>query len=120
MIYRQAFKITGVTNKITPADPIISTEVEKKRLLYIKAILNGQADNFIQVYHETSLVSEIPDRLIDVENDTWNTNLAKPGARVNEIEIGFDIPTGQKVQVALKCGATNKDLYGYYAYELIT
>jgi len=120
MIYRQPFKITGVANKITEGDPIVSTPAEKKRLLYIKAILNGQADNLLQFYHENTVVAEIYDRLIDVENDTWNTNLAKPGVRENEWEIGFEIPIGEKFQVAIKCGSTNKDVYGYYAYELIT
>jgi len=120
MVYRQRFKITGVANKITPADPIISTEAEKKRLLYIKLILSGIADNDIQFYHENTVVSEIPDRLIDYEALSDVANQAKPGARLNEFEVGFDIPTGQKYQAAIKCGATAKDVYGYYAYELIT
>jgi len=119
MIYRQAFKITGVSNKITPADAIVSTTAEKKRLLYIKLLLSGQADNYILFYHENTQVSEIPDRLIDVEVDTYNTNLAKPGARENEFEVNFEIPVGEKYLAAIKCGATAKDVYGYYAYELI-
>jgi len=119
MIYRQPFKITGVENKITPADPIISTPTEKKRLLYVKAILNGQADNILQFYHENTVVGEVYDRLIDIEVDTWNTNYSKPGVRENEFEIGFEIPVGEKFLVAIKCGATKKDVYGYYAYELI-
>jgi len=119
MIYRQAFKITGVANKITPADAIVSTTAEKKRLLYVKAILNGLADNVLQFYHENTVVGEVYDRLIDMEFDTWNTNYAKPGVRENEFEIGFDIPVGEKFLAAIKCGATAKDVYGYYAYELI-
>jgi hypothetical protein len=119
MVFRQRFKITGVENKITPADPITSTEAEKKRLLYIKLILSGIADNDIQIYHENTVVSEIPDRLLDYENLADVANQAKPGARVNELEVGFDIPVGHKVLAAIKCGATKKDVYGYYAYELI-
>jgi len=58
--------------------------------------------------------------LIDVEADTYNTNLAKPGARINEIEVGLDIPAGETFKVAIKCGATPKNVHGYYAYELIS
>jgi len=119
MVLTQLFRLTGVANDIQYDDGLKSTEKEKKRLLYIRFLLNGQADNDVQGYHERTKVFDIPDRLIDVEADAFNTNLAKPGARINDHEVALDIPVGEVFKVAIKCGATAKNLHGFYAYELI-
>lgn len=118
MILTQYFKITGVANAITYDDGLKSTDTEKKILHSVRLLLNGQADNQVQIYHERSKLQDWPDRLIDVEVDAFSTNTAKPGARVNELEVGFDIPLGESVKMAIKCGATAKDVYGAYIYEL--
>jgi len=120
MIFRQPFKVTGVANKSTPDTGLKSTEAEKKRLLSIWVVVSGQADNFIQGYHERAKMFEIPDRLIDVETDAFDYNKAKGANRINEIEVGFDIPAGQAFSIAIQCGATAKDLHGCYNYEIIT
>jgi hypothetical protein len=120
MILTQLFRITGEANNIIYDDGLKSTEKEKKRLLSIRLLLNGQADNDIQGYYERTKVFDIPDRLIDVEADTFDTDYAKPGARINEIEVGLEIPVGEVFKVAIKCGATAKDVHGFYAYELIS
>jgi len=120
MVYTQLFRVTGVANTIAYDDGLKSTEVEKKRLLTVRLLLNGQADNDIQGYYEREKIFDIPDRLLDVEADAFNTNLAKPGARINDVEVGFDIPVGQAFKVAIKCGATAKNLHGCYVYEKIS
>jgi hypothetical protein len=120
MIYRQYFRITGEANRIVYDSGLTSTPTEKKRLLSINVVLNGQADNQLQGYHEKAKVFDIPDRLIDVEADAFNTNLAKPGARLNEIEVGLEIPIGEVFRAALLSGATSKNVFGCYNYELIS
>ena len=119
MIFRQYFKLPGAINDIKYDSGLTSTATEKKRLLSLSLLLNGQADNQLQGYHEKAKVFDIPDRLIDVEIDAFTTNVAKPGARINEVEVGLDIPVGEVFKVAIKCGATAKDVYGCYNYELI-
>jgi len=119
MILIQLFRITAVANKITYDDGLKSTETEKKRLLTVHLLVNGYADNDIQGYHERAKVFDIPDRLIDMEADAYNTNYAKPGARINEIEVGLEIPVGEVFKVAIKCGATEKNVHGFYKYELM-
>lgn len=118
MILTQRFKITGVANTITYDDGLKSTSTEKKKLHSVQLVLNGQADNDVQLYHERTKIQDWPDRLIDVEVDAFTTNLAKPGARMNDLEVEFDVPVGEAVKVAIKCGATAKDVYGCYVYEL--
>lgn len=118
MLFSQYFKITGVANAITYEDGLQSTPAEKKTLRNVRLILNGQADNQIQGYLEKAKVFDYPDRLIDVEADAFNTNTAKPGARMNEITVDMDIEVGHAFKVAIKCGASAKDVYGCYEYEI--
>lgn len=120
MELKQPFKITGVANDIAYDAGLASTATEKKKLLYVAALVTGYADNEIQGYHERAKVYGIPDRLMDVEVDAFTENEAKPGARINVIEVGLDIPVGETFKAAIKCGATVKNVHGFYAYELIT
>jgi len=119
MSLTKLFRVTGVANKIQYDEGLESTAAEKKRLLKVHFLVNGYADNDVQGYHERAKVYDIPDRLIDMEADAFTTNYAKPGARINEIEVGLEIPVGEKFKAAIRCGATAKDLHGYYEYELM-
>jgi hypothetical protein len=119
LILRQKFSVTGVANAITHDGGLKSTEVEKKRLLSVSLLVSGYADNDIQGFHERAKVFDVPDRLIDMEADTYDTNYAKPGARMTEVEIGIEIPVGEIFDVAISCGATIKKLIGTYNYELM-
>ena len=119
MIFRQRFKVIGVASSIAYDTGLQSTQTEKKRLLSVSVITSLPKDNDVQGYHERAKVFDIPDRLIDVEIDAWTTNYAKPGARINEIEVGLDIPVGETFKVAVKSGAVATDIYGTYNYELI-
>jgi len=120
MILRQPFKVTGVANDIAYDQGLGSTAAEKKRLLSVNLLVTGYADNEVQGYHERAKAFGVPDRLLDVETNAFTENEAKPGARINELEIGLEIPVGETFRVAIQCGATIKDVYGFYAYELMT
>jgi hypothetical protein len=119
MITRQYFHVAGSTNTIVYDTGITSTQAEKKRIVSVSLLVDEVADNQVQAYHERAKIFDIPDRLIDVENGTGSVNLSKPGLRINEIEVGLDIPVGETFKVAIKCGATATDIYGTYNYELI-
>jgi len=119
MIFGQRFKVTGVANTIAyDTEKLKSTEAEKKRLISVRLLVDEVADNDVQGYYERQKVFDYPDRLIDEETTAGATNKAKPGARVNEIEVGLEIPVGEAFAVAIKCGATATDVYGVYNYEL--
>ena len=119
MILGQLFRVTGTANSIIYDGGLKSTEVEKKRLLSVNLLVSGHADNDIQGYQERAKVFDIPDRLLDVETDAFSYAYPKPGARINEIEVGLEIPVGEVFKVAIKCGATAKNLHGFYKYELM-
>lgn len=120
MIFRQRFFVQGVINSIIYDAGLLSTQSEKKKLLSIWLISDLTLDNDIQGYHERAKVFDVPDRLVDVEIDAHTTNLAKPGARINEIEVGLDIPVGETFKIAVKSGAAASAIYGCYNYEIIT
>lgn len=116
----QLFRITGVANSITyDSIALKSTEAEKKRLLSVHLLVNNYKDNDVQGYHERAKFFDIPDRLLDMEDEGMSLNRAKPGARINEIEIGLDIPVGETFKVAISCGANAANVHGFYKYELI-
>ena len=119
MIFRQKFFVQGVINDIKYDTGLVSTQTEKKRLLNISLITSLTLDNDIQGYHERAKVFDVPDRLIDVEADAFTTDLAKPGARITEIEVGLDIPVGETFKIAVKSGAAASAIYGTYNYEII-
>jgi len=118
MMLSQWFHVAGVANSIVTDAGLVSTDAEKKTISHIRLVVDEVADNNVQVYHERTKVHDIPDRLFDVENATGAINLAKPGARINDLEMAFPIPVGESIKIAMKCGATATDLYGAYFYEI--
>lgn len=119
MILTQLFRVTGVVNDIAYDTGLSSTTTEKKRLIGVGLQVTGYAGNDVQGYHERAKVFDIPDTHIDVELAAFNEDESKPGARLNYKEVGLDVPVGETFKAAIKCGATAKDLIGYYDYEII-
>jgi len=120
MILRQKFSVAGVASDIAYDTGLKSTQAEKKRLVSIGISVNNYKDNDVQGYWEKAKIFEIPDRLLDMEEDGLSTNRAKPGARINDIEVGIDLPVGEVFKIAIKCGAVTSNMLGTYNYEIIT
>jgi len=118
MRFHQLFRITGVANTIVYADALKSTEAEKKRLVSVRLLVNNYKDNDVQGYHERAKVFDLPDRLLDMEDNGLSLNRAKPGARINDLEVALDLPVGESFKVAIRCGADVSDVHGAYVYEL--
>jgi len=119
MEFKKRFSITGVATDIALDEGLESTATEPKRLLYVAVQTNGPADNTIEGWLEREKVFDIPDKLVDFEADDGATDLAKPANRITEINVNVDMAVGQVFKVGIRCGATNKDLEGFYAYEII-
>ena len=119
MIHFQKFRITGVANATTFDSGLVSTGAEKKRLLSVLVQVSALKSNDVQGYHEREKVFDVPDELLDTTESTGSTNTQKAMARLNEIEVGKDLPVGEVFKAAIKCGANNTDLVGMYRYEII-
>lgn len=121
MIYFQALDASAAAGATDYDDGLRSTAENPKRLLSI--LLQGskvpQAGSMVQIWYEQEKIAEIPYSLIDnvvASNvvNMWSIN------RLNEIEVGFDIPIGAVVRLAVKAVGALQDLVGAYRYEITT
>jgi len=120
MVYFKGFRITAAANKINYDSGLASTTEEPKRLLSVLVQVekyDSEAD--VQGYFEREKVFDIPSELIDTKESTGSTNTQKSFNRINEIEVGMDLPVGSTFKAAIKCGAVDVDLVGAYRYEIV-
>ena len=119
MIYFQAFRITAIASDITYDAGLASTTEEPKRILSMLVQVekyDSAAD--VRGYFEREKVCDVPSELIDTPESTGSTNTQKSINRINEIEVGMDLPIGSVFKAAIKCGAVDVDLVGAYRYEI--
>lgn len=118
MVYFQKIAITGVINVTTYDDGLQSSKENPKRLLSILVQVDAYQDNDLQGWAERERIFEIPDKLIDCPEEGSSNVTSKSFNRLNEIEVGQDLPAGTTFKLALKCGATANNLVGAYRYEI--
>lgn len=119
MIYFQKFSITGVANTITYDTGLQSSTENPKRLLSVLVQCDLYEGSDIQGWWEREKVFEIPDYLIDTSEQNPATYHGKSFNRINEIEVGYEIPVGSTFAVAVGCGATPNIIRGAYRYEIV-
>ena len=118
MIYFQKFRRDGTANKTEYDDGLKSTAENPKRLLSILVQSENKplGDGDLQIWYEQEKISEIPLEMIDSpatgNSQPWGRN------RLNEVEVGFDIPVGATVKVAIKSGGVAENILGAYRYEI--
>ncbi|GAG82513.1 unnamed protein product [marine sediment metagenome] len=121
MVYFQALSAAAAIGTTVYDEGLRSTAENPKRLLSV--LIQGwdkpSKDDMLQIWHEQEKIAEIPYSLIDnvvASNvvNMWSVN------RINEIEVGFEIPVGAVVKVAIKAVEGGKSIIGAYRYEIIT
>lgn len=121
MIYFQALAASASVGETDYDDGLRSTKENPKRLLSI--LIQGRTlpnkASMVQVWYEQEKISEIPFCLFDnmvASNvvNMWSVN------RINEIEVGYDIPVGAVVKLAIKAVGGGEELTGAYRYEITT
>ena len=120
MVYFKLFRITGQENTTAYDSGLASTKENPVRLLSILAQVDTYKDNDVQGWHEREKIFDIPDKLIDTVEEGSTDLIGKSFNRLNEIEVGFDVPAGSVFKAAIKCGATKSDLIGAYRYEIVS
>lgn len=118
MIYFKVFRITGVNNKVVYDDGIDSSKENPIRLLSVMVQVDDYQDNDIQGWLQREKVFEVPDSLLDTVGRESDNHKNKSFNRLNEIEVGCDVPVGATFKVAVSSGATKCDLIGAYRYEI--
>ncbi|MBA7495904.1 hypothetical protein ES702_06500 [subsurface metagenome] len=120
MVYFQKFSITGVANTTVYDDGLESSRENPKRLLSIIVQVDTYQGNDIQGWWEREKIFDMLDYHLDTIEEGSTDKIAKSFNRLNEIEVGMDVPVGSTFKAAVKSGSTKCDLYGAYRYEIVT
>lgn len=119
MIYFQALNASAASGATDYDDGLRSTAENPKRLLSVLLIgtVLGLVGSVVQIWYEQELIAELPIFLID---NLFASGQSEPYSknRINEIEVGFDIPVGAVVKVAIKAVGGTQTIVGAYRYEI--
>lgn len=118
MVYFQKLKATATTGNTGYDSGLRSTSENPKTLLSVLVQIKEEPehDSMLQLWHEQEKIAELPLRLFD----SPRSGVATPYSynRLNEIEIGFAIPVGALVRVAVEAVGTTQTIIGAYRYEI--
>ena len=114
----ESFTITGEANKTVWDGGLKGTDAEPKKLLGLMLFVTGQAGNQILLDHERKRLMSLYDYHIDTDEQNTDANTPKSVNKLVWIDVEQDLPAGEVVMVGLACGATNKNVFGSYVYEL--
>lgn len=120
MIYFKKFSVAGEANKTIYDDGLESSRENPKRLLSILIQVDAYQGNDVQGWWEREKIFELDDKLIDSPEEGSSNVVPKSFNRLNEIEVGYELPVGSTFQVALSSGATPNNIIGAYRYEIVT
>ena len=120
MIYFQKFDTGEATDETLYDDGLRSTAENAKRLLSIlvQAEQTPVIDCSLQIWYEQEKITEIPTYLLN--SPAAGVATAHGRNMLNEIEVGFDIPIGAVVKVAVKAVGGPQSIIGAYRYEITT
>lgn len=121
MVYFQSIERDGTANK-TEYDPgLESSQENPKRLLSILAQVESYEDDaYVEGWWEREKIFELPVYLIDTIEEGSTDKIGKGMNRINEIEVGMDLPAGSTFQLAMKCGTNAVNFTGAYRFEITT
>lgn len=121
MIYFQALSASAVAGATAYDDGLRSTAENPKRLLSVIVQVQEEPkteESMLQIWYDQEKISELPTKLLDSCDELgvaqWSYN------RLNEIEVGFDIPIGAIVRIAVKAAGHTQTIIGAYRYEITT
>jgi len=120
MDYFKLFKITGVINSTVHDTGLTSSEEAHKRLKSILVNVEAREGNKVQGWLEREKVFDLYDHHLDTQELTGADTFPLSQNCLNEIPVGVDMPVGTTFKAAIECGATAKDLYGAYRYEIVS
>ena len=113
----KAFIITGEANKTIYDGGLSSSKESQKKLIEVQVNVSGYADNTFELWHERKQFITVPDKQLATDADLGAANFPYSTSKRLSIPVDRDIPIGEKIQAAISCGATAKNVQGTYVYE---
>lgn len=119
MIYFQALDASAADGSTDYDDGLRSTAENPKTLLSILLVgtVLGIVGSMVQIWYEQEKIAELPIFLIDNLYSSGMT-IQYSFNRINEIEVGFKIPVGAVVKLAIKAVGGTQTIVGAYRYEI--
>lgn len=119
MVYFQAMTATADTGGVGYDEGLRSTAENPKRLLSVLVQVTEipLVSSMLQIWYEKEKIAELPLNLINSPLCT-DTNTPYGMNVINEVEVGFDIPIGAIVKVAVKAVGGTQTIIGAYRYEI--
>ena len=114
----EAFAITGVVNDTAWHKGLKGTEAEPKKLIALILFVTGQIGNIIQLDVERKTRLTLYDYHIDTDEQNADANTPKSATKRSWFDIDIDLPAGKTAMVGIACGATAKNVFGAYVYEM--
>ena len=109
MFYYASETINGSANSTVYGDGLTSTEASRKRIKSIIVTTSARQGNYLELWLEKELVGRIHDDVLDLASDVPK----------HEFEMDVEIPIGQTLTPAVRCGGTATDMVVVYKYEEI-
>ncbi len=121
MIYFQALSASAAAGATAYDEGIRSTAENPKKLLSVLVQVTELplVSSMLQIWYEKEKIAEIPLNLIDSPYASGQTEPTSFN-RLNEVEVGFDIPIGAIVKAAVKAVGGTQTIVGAYRYEITT
>lgn len=121
MVYFQALSAAATDGNTVYDGGLRSTAENPKTLLSVLVQVTQLplVGSMLQIWHEKEKIAEVPLNLIDCpyaggQNYPYSRN------RLNEIEVGMEIPVGATVKAASKAVGGSQTVVGAYRYEITT
>jgi len=108
MRYFHSETINGVANSTVYGSGLTSTEAEKKTLKRVYIITSARQGNFAELWREKERIAMIHDNALNLATDDTKT----------VFDVDIEIPVGQTVKPAVRCGGTATNLVIVYEYEI--
>jgi len=116
-MFYKGFAVGGAVN-VTVLDPgLVSLVEEPVKIRAILIMTNEAQGNTVEGWIGTERILEIPDYLLDTNDDQVSTNPQRATTKINRIPIEEPIPPGQIFKIGIRCGANATNIYGSYEYE---
>lgn len=116
--YRKDFTIIGSANSTQWDDGITSSEAETKKVIGVVLFVTGQIGNIIKGNLEREEILSIYDYHIDTDESTGSTNVQKSTGKKDYFDLDIELDVGKTFKMGHQSGATAKNVFGYYLYEL--
>lgn len=119
MVYLQSFDVEAAAAATEFDSGLSSTSENPKTLLSVLIQVKElpSEDSMLQIWYEQEKISEIPLFLLDSPAPSGVAEIFSRN-RLNEIEVGFEIPVGASIKVAVKAVSNTQTIRGAYRYEI--